>query len=157
MDTIQDGIIGVVVKEVSPYLDQRGWLTEIWRSDEYKSIICPAMSYISMTNPETARGPHEHVHQTDCFVFLGNSRFYVKLWDNRKESSSFNKTMFFDCEPGKIMIVIVPPGVVHGYKNTGDKPGLIINLPDKLYAGEGKKEKIDEIRHEIDPQSQFRF
>jgi dTDP-4-dehydrorhamnose 3,5-epimerase len=45
---------------------------------------------------------------------------------------------------------------VHAYKNIGDEPGLVINLPNKLYAGWGKKEKVDEIRYEGNQDSPFK-
>ena len=45
-------------------------------------------------------------------------------------------------------LVIVPPGVVHAYENIGEQDAFILNFPDKLYAGKGKKEPVDEIRHE---------
>ena len=54
-------------------------------------------------------------------------------------------------------MVIVPPGVVHGYKNIGISPGTVINFPNKLFAGERRKEFVDEIRHENDPKSPFRI
>jgi dTDP-4-dehydrorhamnose 3,5-epimerase len=44
--------------------------------------------------------------------------------------------------------VIVPPGVVHGYKCVSKSPATSINFPDKLYKGVAKKEEIDEIRWE---------
>ena len=44
--------------------------------------------------------------------------------------------------------LMVPPGVVHAYKNTGDVPGWVFNAPNRLYAGEGKRSPVDEIRHE---------
>ena len=46
------------------------------------------------------------------------------------------------------MLLIVPPGVVHAYKNVGNEPGLVFNCPDRLYKGVGRKEPVDEIRHE---------
>jgi dTDP-4-dehydrorhamnose 3,5-epimerase len=42
----------------------------------------------------------------------------------------------------------VPPGVVHAYKNIGQDNGIVFNAPNRLYAGEGKKTQVDEIRHE---------
>jgi dTDP-4-dehydrorhamnose 3,5-epimerase len=33
---------------------------------------------------------------------------------------------------------------------------MVLNFPNRLYAGEGKKEPVDEIRHEVDPASIFR-
>jgi dTDP-4-dehydrorhamnose 3,5-epimerase len=44
--------------------------------------------------------------------------------------------------------VIVPPGVVHAYKNTASTPGWVFNAPNRLYAGPGKRSPVDEIRHE---------
>ena len=34
--------------------------------------------------------------------------------------------------------VIVPKGVVHGYKNVGDIDGMVVNCPNRLY-GSGKE------------------
>ncbi len=51
--------------------------------------------------------------------------------------------------------VLIPPGVVHAYKNVGDAPGWVINCPNRLYAGEGRKQAVDEIRHEDDPESTY--
>jgi dTDP-4-dehydrorhamnose 3,5-epimerase len=45
-------------------------------------------------------------------------------------------------------LVIVPPGVVHGYKCISDIDALSINLPSKLYKGIQKADEIDEIRWE---------
>jgi dTDP-4-dehydrorhamnose 3,5-epimerase len=51
--------------------------------------------------------------------------------------------------------VVVPPGIVHAYRNSGDHEGMVFNFPDRLYAGWGRKEKVDEVRHEDDPGSPF--
>lgn len=55
------------------------------------------------------------------------------------------------------MIVIVPPRVVHAYKNNGDSDGIVLNFPDSLYRGWGKKEDVDEVRHEDNPESPFKI
>jgi hypothetical protein len=34
--------------------------------------------------------------------------------------------------------------------------GIVINCPNALYAGRDYKEPVDEIRHEIDPDSRFK-
>jgi dTDP-4-dehydrorhamnose 3,5-epimerase len=146
-----DGDIeGVVTREFRQYRDDRGWLAETFRTDEVGDYR-PEMSYVSMTLPGVARGPHEHVEQTDYFCFLG--RFTLYLWDNRKESATYlNRTVIENADK---KIVIVPPGVVHAYKNTGDSDGMVLNFPDRLFAGWGKKEKVDEVRYENDPASPF--
>ena len=64
-------IQGVNVRSLKKYQDNRGWLTEIFRSDELASNIIPMMAYISEALPGATRGPHEHEDQTDHFCFLG--------------------------------------------------------------------------------------
>ena len=143
----------VVIKKLNKFDDERGWLCEIFREDEmdYK----PLMSYVSVTKPGVIRGPHEHVDQSDFFVFVGPGRFELHLWD-RRESSETNGEYFYEVfGEDNPTAVIVPPGVVHGYKCVSDNNGWCINLPDKLYKGKDKKEEIDEIRWEQDPESPY--
>jgi dTDP-4-dehydrorhamnose 3,5-epimerase len=65
--------------------------------------------------------------------------------------------MAFDAGEQKPQAVIVPAGVVHAYRNVGNIQGWVINLPNRLYAGKGRKEEVDEIRHENDPHSPFKL
>lgn len=143
---------GVVIKELNVFTDERGWLTELFRNDE--TDFRPVMSYVSLTKPGISRGPHEHMDQSDFFCFLGNFRLY--LWDNRKGSVSFGEKFVLDTG-GKPVTAIVPPGVVHAYKNMGPAEGLVLNLPDRLFRGQGKKDPVDEVRYENDPDSPFRI
>ncbi len=142
----------VIIMEVDIYRDERGWLAEIFREDQ--SDFRPAMSYLSVTKPGVTRGPHEHVEQSDYFCFIGN--FMVYLWDNRKGSDTYKEKKIIDTK-GKPYIVIVPPGVVHAYKNTGLEDAIVINMPDRLYKGKGKAYPVDENRHEDDADSPFRL
>lgn len=138
----------VTVRPLTKFLDERGWLSELFRLDELEGVMKPAMAYISMTAPGVARGPHEHVEQTDYFCFLGPSNFKVYLWDRRPDSPTFGARQVFYAGVDSPRMVIVPPGVVHAYKNVGIDNGLVFNAPDRLYAGEGKRSPVDEIRHE---------
>ncbi len=148
-------IKGLIIKNLTKYEDERGWLSEIWRDDEVD--YRPVMSYISMTKVGVSRGPHEHVKQSDCFVFVGPGSFDLFLWDRRENSETFKEHMKITVGEDNPTLVIVPPGVVHGYKCISDVPAMSINLPDKLYKGEGKKEEIDEIRWENEEDSPYRM
>lgn len=145
----------VIIKKLTKYSDERGWLTEIFRKDEFN--FDPAMAYVSLTNPGVSRGPHEHVSQSDCFVFLGPGRFRLQLWDRRASSPTKGESVAIEVGEDNPTLVIVPPGVVHGYKCISEVPALSLNLPDKLYRGEAKKEEIDEIRWESDPRSPYQL
>lgn len=143
---MQSNIDGVVIRELTMFSDARGTLTELFRSDDCG--LKPEMGYVSMTMPGASRGPHEHRKQTDRFIFLGSAQFLIVLWDARKESSTYKTRMQFRAPLGKTLEVVVPPGVVHGYKCIGIRQGMVINLPDMLYCGPGKSQIPDEIRHE---------
>lgn len=148
---------GVIVKDLKKYTDERGWLIEIFRQDELEKIFYPVMSYISMTNRQVARGPHEHIDQADLFGFIGPSTFKIYLWDNRKDSPTYMNRMIITAGEDEPKSILVPPGIVHAYKNIGDTLGMVTNYPNRLFMGSGKKEKVDEIRHEKDPNTIFKI
>jgi dTDP-4-dehydrorhamnose 3,5-epimerase len=137
------------------FQDDRGWLTEVFRQDEIDPDVLPVMGYVSMTRPGVARGPHEHRDQTDWFCFVGPSRFRLSLWDARKGSSTQGRKMVIEAGEGRPAMVVIPPGVIHAYRNIGLVEGLVFNCPNRLYAGKGKKEPVDEIRHEDAPGSPY--
>ena len=147
----------VTAKALSKFLDERGWLAELFRSDELAAELMPTMAYISMTQPGVARGPHEHKDQTDYFCFIGPSNFKVYLWDARPDSPTFGVKQTVYAGQDAPLMVVVPPGVVHAYRNVGMENGIVFNGPNRLYAGPGKREPVDEIRHEEESDSPFRL
>ena len=146
----------VIIKQINKYEDDRGYLMEIFRSDDLNNYI-PAMSYVSFTNPGIIRGPHEHKDQSDAFVFIGPGNFSLHLWDRRSGSSTQSEKMELEVGANNPCLVIVPPGVVHGYKCISGEAAMSINLPDKLYKGQNKADEIDEIRWELDPASPYKI
>lgn len=145
-------IPGVVIQSLKKYQDSRGWLVELFRNDELPEDFRPAMSYLSVTHPGVARGPHEHVGQTDAFAFIDGT-YQLFLWENREGRESMKEVHVVGAD--NPVVVLVPPGVVHAYRNAGEKDAFVLNFPDQLYAGWGKKDPVDEIRHEEDTDSRF--
>ncbi len=146
--TWSDGEIGgCIIEPFTKFTDDRGWLAEFFRSDELPKSVFPQMGYVSMTDPGRVRGPHEHERQTDLFAFHDGS-YRVFLWDDREDSMTYGNRMVFSAGTENPVVVIIPPGVVHAYMNVGDRPALVVNCPNRLYAGEGRSESVDEIRHE---------
>lgn len=148
-------IEGVIIRPLSKFNDTRGWLTELFRDDEWPSEYQPVMAYISSTIPGVTRGPHEHREQADLFCFLGPSNFKLRMWDNREESETFGNVRTILVGQDNPTAVLIPKGVVHAYQNVGDVDGMVVNCPNRLYQGKGRKEATDEIRHENDFDSRF--
>lgn len=154
----RDGNIdGVIWKKLNFWKDRRGWLCELFRHDELAEMFHPVMCYISMTETGIARGPHEHVDQADYFCFIGPSNFKVYLWDTRPASPTYGNKEVKVVGEADPFALIVPAGVVHAYQNVGKAQGIVFNAPNRLYKGPGKKDPVDEIRHEEQQGSPFRL
>ena len=138
-------IDGVVVRPLKRFADSRGWLMELFRSDETTEGAFPEMGYISVTHPGVARGPHEHREQTDTFCFV-SGEYELTIWENRRGKARMKEThRLGESFPA---FVLIPPGVVHAYRNVGRTDAYVLNFPNRLYAGRGRSEPVDEIRHE---------
>lgn len=158
VEVFQPGEIhDVVIRPLRRFHDRRGWLSELFRHDELAAEFFPVMAYISSTNPGVTRGPHEHLDQADLFCFLGPSNFKLRMWDNRPDSTTYRNVTTLVAGEDNPQAVIIPKGVVHAYQNVGATDGIVINCPNRLYMGEQRREKIDEIRHEDDPDTIFRM
>jgi len=148
-------IHGVIIKQLAKNQDERGWLAEIFRRDELD--FDPVMAYLSWTNPGIIRGPHEHALQADCFVFCGPGNFRLYLWDRREKSTTNGESFELEVGEDNPTLVVVPPGVVHGYKCISSVPALSLNFPDKLHKGVNKAQTVDEIRWESQSDSPYKI
>ena len=148
----------VIIYPIKKFTDERGWLAELFRSDELREEFYPAMAYISVTEPLVQRGPHEHREQADLFCFVGMGSFKLRLWDNRENSSTYRRVMTMFVGADNPQAVIIPKGIIHAYKNVSETDrGIVINCPNRLYMGERKREQVDEIRHEDDSNTIFKM
>lgn len=153
VESLMHAMPGVLVRRLERHTDARGWLVELYREDTLPTGFHPAMAYVSMTHPGIARGPHEHREQTDGFIFAFGL-FEITLWENRPGRDRAKHV--FTAGESDPLFLLVPPGVVHAYRNIGSEDALIFNFPDRLYAGRGRREQVDEIRYE-NTDSDFRL
>jgi dTDP-4-dehydrorhamnose 3,5-epimerase len=151
------GLPGVRVEALPVFKDQRGTLHELFRVDEIPAGFNPLMACSSWSHPNVARGPHQHVGQDDYFTFAGPSNFRVYLWDDRPGAAKAAKGWVINTGESAPARVYVPRGVVHAYHNVGNVPGLVVTVTSLLFKGEGRKDPVDEIRHELDPKSSYRL
>ncbi len=146
--TWTDGVIpDCTIRPFRVFTDSRGWLAEIFRKDDLEDAQFPAMGYISVTHAGVTRGPHEHAAQTDLFAFYSGT-FDLYLWDDRETSDSYGTKMHLSVGENDPIVILIPPGIVHAYRNSGTVDAVVLNLPNRLYAGRDKQEPVDEIRHE---------
>lgn len=154
---VEGQIDGVVYRSLERYDDSRGWLVELFRDDQLPAENVPRMAYLCETLPGETRGPHEHRAQSDLFAFVGPGDLELYLWDVREAASTYGNREKVVVGISNRQLVVVPPGVVHAFRNAGDEPAWAFNAPNVLYAGTGKKCEVDEIRYEDDVNSPFKL
>ncbi|MGO8765418.1 MAG: dTDP-4-dehydrorhamnose 3,5-epimerase [Limisphaerales bacterium] len=151
------GLPGARVEALPVFRDPRGTLHELFRTDEIPSGFKPVMACSSWSDPGVTRGPHQHVMQDDYFTFAGPSDFTVYLWDDRPGSAKAASGWYIDTGAAAPARIYVPRGIVHAYRNTGRVSGLVVTVTSLLFKGEGRRDPVDEIRHELNPDSPYRL
>lgn len=151
------GLPGVRVESLPVFNDTRGSLHELFRADELPAGFKPLMACSSWSHPGVARGPHQHVEQDDYFTFAGPANFRVYLWDDRPGAAGAAKGWLINTGAQAPTRIYVPRGVVHAYHNVSHSPGLVVTVTSLLFKGEGRRDPVDEIRHELNPNSPYQL
>lgn len=124
-------IDGVEVKQLKTFADERGSLTEILRRDDpiFEGF---GQCYFSMSYPGVIRGWHYHKKQTDYFTCV-SGMIKVPLYDLREESPTHGEVNEFFIGDENRIVVKIPIGVLHGFKNVGVTPCILVNFPTTPY------------------------
>jgi len=133
-------IDGVVVKNLKRIADERGWLTEILRSD-WGLLEKFGQVYVTAAYPKVVKAWHMHKNQTDHLSCIKGDTKLV-LYDGRDGSKTKGEINEFVMGEKKPLIVKVPPKVWHGFEALGGEPTLVVNIPTEPY----NYEKPDEHR-----------
>lgn len=126
-----DLIEGVVVKELKPILDERGYVQECFRSNwpMYKKF---GQVYITIAFQNVIKSWHYHKIQTDNMVcIVGNMK--LVLCDHRKKSSTNKKIIEIFFGEKNPLLVKIPHHICHGFKAIGGKKAIVLNCPTELY------------------------
>ena len=124
-------IDGVQTKLMRVMPDERGFLMEILRSDDplFKNF---GQLYLTAAYPGVVKGWHYHERQTDFFVCIQGMMKLV-LYDNREDSPTKGQVNQLFLGELNRQLVVIPPGIWHGFKCISDEIALVVNAPDKVY------------------------
>ena len=122
-------IDGVKVKDLKVIPDDRGLLMEMWRSDD-PDFEKFGQVYVTMVYPGVVKAWHYHKKQTDHFVCVGGMAKVV-LHDAREGSPTLGETDEFVIGWQRQRMVIIPPGVYHGFTPAGTGAGIDRQHPDR--------------------------
>jgi len=157
MSNITNGKIdGVKIKELKvwkdkPDLEQNvepGVFMEVLRDDD-AMLKKFGQSNFTIANSGTIKAFHWHKYQDDLW-FLASGRAAIVLYDQRENSKTKGKTETIYGGTDDYKLVLIPVGVVHGYKVLSDDPCLLFYHVTKAYNPKSPDEEhIDPFDKEI--------
>jgi dTDP-4-dehydrorhamnose 3,5-epimerase len=124
-------IEGVTTKQLKQVADERGWLTEIMRSD-WEQFQKFGQVYVTAGYPQVVKAWHMHKKQTDNIACI-KGMIKLVLYDDRKKSKTKGEVNEFIIGEKNLLIVQVPPEVWHGFKAISEEHALMLNVPTELY------------------------
>jgi dTDP-4-dehydrorhamnose 3,5-epimerase len=144
-------IDGVKIKELKVFKDkpdleqdiEPGIFMEVLRDDD-KMLNHFGQSNFTIASKGIIKAFHWHKNQDDLW-FLATGRSAIVLYDQRENSATKGETQVIYGGTDDYKLVLIPVGVVHGYKVLSEEPCLLFYHVTKAYD----KENPDEER--IDP------
>lgn len=132
-------IEGVTIKRLVRHPDDRGFFQEILRDDD-DLLRNFGQASLSMSHPGVIKAFHYHERQDDLWFFpVGSAQ--VVLYDGRKDSPSFGTTQVLYPGEDNPLLIVIPIGVVHGYRVLGSKPLMIVYFTTESYRADRPDEK----------------
>jgi dTDP-4-dehydrorhamnose 3,5-epimerase len=133
-------IAGVKIKQLIRHPDDRGFFQEILRDDD-ELLSRFGQASLSLSYPGVIKAFHYHERQDDLWFFPAGAA-QVVLYDQREESPTHGVTQVLYPGEHNPILIVIPKGVVHGYRVLGDKPLMIVYFTTESY----RPENPDELR-----------
>jgi len=121
----------VKVKQIKVFSDDRGFFCEVMKFGEDAFTEIMQTNYTE-THPGVIKAFHWHRYQADVwFVVSGTAQ--VVLHDLRLDSSTFRQTDVFYMGENNRLLLLIPPGVAHGYQVLGEKSVKLFYHASRVY------------------------
>lgn len=138
-------IDGVQLLNMTMFYDDGGMLAEIARFNENGGFkLIPEFQIkqatFSQIMPGVIKAYHLHYNQEDLWFVLPTDRILVGLFDARKNSPTYQKTMRFVLGAGRAQALYIPRGVAHGMANLWQKPSNLIYFVNQAFDPENPDE-----------------
>ncbi|MEW6532232.1 MAG: dTDP-4-dehydrorhamnose 3,5-epimerase family protein [Thermodesulfobacteriota bacterium] len=124
-------LYGVELHPLRVIPDERGRLMEILRRDDpyFQGF---GQVYLTTVFPGVVKAWHYHKFQHDLFTCV-RGMVKVALYDDRKGSPTVGLTNEFYIGEHNPCLIVIPPGVYHGWKCVSEYEAYIINVPTEPY------------------------
>ena len=139
-------IEGVKVIKLNTFEDDRGYLVEIIRKSQGETephAVAHQFGQVYMVGDPVRgiiRAFHKHKELWDWFFIAhGSAKFVLK--DDREDSPTYGEMMTIICSARNPRLIVVPPGVFHGWMSLEDDT-ILISVASHTY----NRENPDEVR-----------
>jgi dTDP-4-dehydrorhamnose 3,5-epimerase len=119
-----------------PLSHHHGHLTEVFRADWGLTEAPIVQVNVTTTFPDRIRAWGIHRLTVDR-LFAATGSLCIVCYDGRRGSPTFgcvNEFMLGERNQG---LIVIPPGVYHGWKNIGADEATIVSMPSELYDHDG--------------------
>lgn len=129
-------IDGVQYRLTRPVSHHHGHLTEVFRADWGVTDLPIVQVNLTVTFPGRVRAWGIHRLTVDR-LFAATGSLCIVCYDGRRGSPTFGSVNEFLLGERNQGLVVIPPGVFHGWKNVGDTEAAIISMPSQQYDHNG--------------------
>ena len=129
-------IDGVKYRLARPVSHHHGHLTEAFRDDWGVTEAPIVQVNLTTTFPGRIRAWGIHRFTVDR-LFASTGSLCIVCYDGRRGSPTFGCVNEFMLGSRNQGLVVIPPGVFHGWKNIGDDEATIVSMPSQLYDHDG--------------------
>jgi dTDP-4-dehydrorhamnose 3,5-epimerase-like enzyme len=121
------------IEPVQTHRDARGSLFEPLTDSE---LAAQKNVHVVLTRPNEVRGNHVHRTATEITSVVGPCLVRLKEADGVRD---------VEVPAGETWRFVIPPGVVHAYRNTGDELMVLVSFSTNLHDPNG----ADTLREQI--------
>lgn len=125
-------IAGLEFRRLPPLEDERGELTEIFRTDWGFSSAPVVQVYRATLRPGVIKAWNLHKAQDDRIAVIEGTLRWA-FYDNRPDSPTYRHLVVRTFSERNRQLFTIPAGVWHGTQNVGTTEAAFINLPTILY------------------------
>lgn len=132
-------LAGLKIIGLRPHCDDRGRVMEILRRDD-PHFVGFGQAYFSTIYPGVIKAWHAHERQTDALCVI-KGMCQVAFFDDRPDSPTRGRVHGHVTGEFAPSLVVIPPGIYHGFKALGATETLLVNLPSEPYDALAPDEK----------------
>jgi len=123
----------VRIETVATHRDSRGSLFEPLNDAE---LAAQRNVHVVLTGPGEVRGNHVHLSATETTSVVGPCRVRLKEGGRIRD---------VEVPHGQAWRFVIPPGVAHAYRNTGDAVMVLVSFSTMLHDPQSGDTQRDEI------------